>query len=201
MKKSFDALHAALIASTGEAKGSPLLRDFEFPLEETDQLDKLEESLKDASCRGALLKVLINIGGCSGKGNATKLCSRLLDSILKPELQIQYSWKGIQKQKNAEAKRAFINMTGIIQTIFEALLKADATHSENANELILQKLIKNAKSRTEQAKMKNATVRKGKKLALSNDAAVDYDISTPSPSEDASGEDDPSDDTDVIEIR
>lgn len=151
MLESVVRLEESVRASTTcQSEDSPLLRDYNFPLMEIGDLDELDERLKDQEFRNALFKTMLQIGGNKGNQDGSKICPRVLDNLVKPELQVQFSWKGIAKNKNQPTKPAFSHLKNFVKLVFEIVNMADRSYSLSAHEKTMNSLIKNARSRTEE---------------------------------------------------
>lgn len=90
-------------------------------------------------------KRLCRIGGEDGKAEASKIMSRLMEKLFDLKMIAEFSWSGVQKNKNAAKKMSFRSNKKIIALIKEVLMKADSSWSDVKNDAKLQTYLKHPK--------------------------------------------------------
>lgn len=117
-----------------------VISEFNFPLDNTNAIDELENKLADKEFEQKMLIHFTSIGGDSGKQNGEKVAVRIISELFTNSVLCQYTWKGISTSKTEEGRpnAVFIKNDKIISFLFKILQKADQKFTRLATEKFLQ---------------------------------------------------------------
>lgn len=83
-----------------------LLKHYEFPLTTCENVSKLDHELRNSKILKEQLTVLLTtIAGTTGQQDATKICFKIIDYLISPEVLKQYSWTGVSRKKTDAEKK------------------------------------------------------------------------------------------------
>ncbi|CAH0547436.1 unnamed protein product [Brassicogethes aeneus] len=136
--------------------------DFQLPLKTCEELETLNDNLRNPILKMQFITYISQIGGTGGNENGNKVGYKMVDLVFHPKLLTLYTWTGLSKKK--EDKKTFQIYEEVISCFYEALISCDRRFTK-------QKTIDFFKDNV----LKHAHKRSQRKRQMYNDDELAYD--------------------------
>ncbi|GAB0086116.1 hypothetical protein DMENIID0001_098180 [Sergentomyia squamirostris] len=139
--------------TTISSDGDKQLDDFTFPLEEKEELFKLDLVLSDARKREIFINQFKSVGGTRGEQNGEKIADILIDKLISRRIPTFFTWTGKSSAKNGNKKEEFRLLTNFLESFSKIVLIGDKQFSElQVQKFFVQKVLKHAEERFQRKK-------------------------------------------------